>query len=586
MPLAHDATAEHRFRAVVPWALCIALTATFCGCLDSNREEGPTTAPAAASDLVSQGEQFARGVEQVTEGVYVAIGYGLANSVLLEGTDGVVIVDAMEGRPQAEAVWAAFREITSKPVKALVLTHNHADHVFGGQVFTEGRDDIPVYAHETTGEHIDRIISVVRDATYTRSMRMFGQALPDTSFVNCGIGPRLDYHAENMALARPTATFSDSLEVTVAGLRIVLFHNPGETPDQIAVWLPDKKVLLPADNIYRAFPNLYTIRGTPYRDVMEWVASLDRMRDLGAEFLVPSHTRPLSGEDAIAETLTAYRDAIQFVHDQTVRGLNLGWTPDEIVERVRLPSHLADHPWLQEYYGTVAWSARGVFDGYLGWFDGDATSLNPLAPTERARRFSESFTRGRPLAEQAVDALRGREYQWAAELARMWTRLEPNSPEARNTLAACFEGLASEQQNANARNYYLTQASEWRGSLRITPPDASAPPDGFVDSLPIDAFMRAMPTRLDPEKAGTINEIVLFHFTDLGMDYTVHVRRGVAEVRPRRAANPDMRITTTTTTWKRIATNKANPALAFAAGEVQVDGGIVRVVNFLRLFER
>jgi alkyl sulfatase BDS1-like metallo-beta-lactamase superfamily hydrolase len=417
-------------------------------------------------------------------------------------------------------------------------------------------------------------------------MRMFGQALPDDAIANCGIGPRLDYHAENMALARPTNTFSDTLEVSIAGVRIVLAHAPGETPDQIMVWLPDKKALLPADNIYRAFPNLYTIRGTAYRDVMEWVDSLDQMRDLEAEFLVPCHTRPLSGKEAIAETLTAYRDAIQFVHDQTVRGLNLGWTPDEIVERVRLPAHLKNHPWLQEYYGTVAWSVRGVFDGYLGWFDGDAVNLYPLAPAERARRFAEAIKGGRPLVEQAKQALEQGDFQWGAELARMWTRIEPESADARDTLAACFEGLAAREHNANARNYYLTQAAEWRGGLRITPPDTSAPPDEFIDSLPIDAFMRGMPTRLNPERARDVNEVVAFHFTDTATYYTVHVRNGVAEVRNRAAIDPAMQITTTTKTWKRIATNKTNPAIAFATGDIQVDGGIVRVANFLSLFER
>ena len=111
-------------------------------------------------------------------------------------------------------------------------------------------------------------------------------------------------------------------------MKLELVHAPGETNDQLFVWLPEKRVLLPGDNFYRAFPNLDTIRGTLYRDVLQWVESLDRMRERRPEHLVPSHTRPLSGADAIHAALTDYRDAIQFVHDQTIRGINRGHERD------------------------------------------------------------------------------------------------------------------------------------------------------------------------------------------------------------------------------------------------------------------
>ena len=552
------------------------------GCSDKTPQPAP---PPPSPDLQQQAELFRKGVEKVTDGVYVAIGYGLANSILIEGDDGVIIVDALEGRPQAEAVKAEFNKITKKPVKALVLTHNHADHVFGGAVFTGGNPDIPVYAHDTTAAYIDRVVSVVRDGIYVRSMRMFGQMLPEDRAETCGIGLRLDYRPENIALARPTKTFSDTLDVTIAGVRVHLAHAPGETPDQIVVWLPDKKVLLPADNIYQAFPNLYTIRGTAYRDVMEWVRSLDMVRDFEAEFLVPCHTRPLTGKDAIAETLTAYRDAIQFVHDQTLRGLNAGKTPDELAASILLPPSLARHPWLVESYGTVAWSVRGVYDGYLGWFDGDAVTLNPLRPEERAKRLAKAFAAGKPLSDQARAALAEKDYQWCAELAREWTRIEPESNEARSTLAACFEAMGSAQTNANARNYYLTQAMEWRGDIDIVPPDSSRVPDDFMDALPVDSFLNAMAVRLNPAKAGDANILAQFSFTDISEHYTVHVRNGVAEVRKRSVDNPDLKIATTARTWKRVASKKDSPALAYATGSISVDGGVARIVEFLGYFQ-
>lgn len=177
--------------------------------------------------------------------------------------------------------------------------------------------------------------------------------------VNDGIGLRLKFDkSSTRGLLYPTDTFDTaSHEFTIAGKNFVLYHAPGETDDQIVVYMPKEKVLFAADNIYKTFPNIYAIRGTTTRDALQWASSLDLMRHLRAEYLIPSHTKPISGAELIYETITIYRDAIQFVHDQTVRFMNKGFTPDEIVgnKLIQLPKHLKEHPYLQEFYGTVDW---------------------------------------------------------------------------------------------------------------------------------------------------------------------------------------------------------------------------------------
>ena len=167
---------------------------------------------------------------------------------------------------------------------------------------------------------------------------------------------------------------------------MTILHIPGETDDQIGVWIPESRTLLCADDIYKAFPNLYAIRGTPSRDLMQWVDSLDLMLSYEADFLVPSHTRPIIGRENIKQILIVYRDAIQFIHDQTVRYINQGFTADEIVEKVKLPNNLATHPYLIEFYGTVAWSVKGVFTSYLGWFSGNPIDLQPLTLKNKSKR--------------------------------------------------------------------------------------------------------------------------------------------------------------------------------------------------------
>ena len=408
--------------------------------------------------------EFERRVIEVTDGVHVAVGFGLANSILIEGDDGVVTVDTMESPAAAEAVKAEFDKITAKPVRAIIYTHNHYDHVYGAKVFA-GDDNPDVYAHEMFMSLVDQRSNVLQPALFVRSARQFGVPLPPSAFPNAGIGPRLVLSGGALAnFIPPNKTFSNEYTFEVAGVKVKLVHAVGETDDQIYVWLPDKRTLLPADNFYKAFPNLYAIRGTPYRDVRKWVASLDKMIGEKPEHLVPSHTRPISGTARIEETLTDYRDAIQSVFDQTIAGMNEGLTPDELVETVTLPAHLSDKPYLQEYYGTVAWSVRSIFTGYLGWFDGNATNLFPMSPGERAARMVEFAGGEDALLQRVRDAVESEDYQWAD----YFITLDPQSSEAKALKAKALIALGERQISANARSYYLTSGMQLGGTLPST----------------------------------------------------------------------------------------------------------------------
>ncbi|HKY92744.1 MAG TPA: MBL fold metallo-hydrolase, partial [Nevskiaceae bacterium] len=367
-----------------------------------------TTAPTPAA-LTAHSAEFERGVVEVTDGVYVAIGYGIANAIWLDGTDGAIVVDTTESMESAREVLAAFRQHSDKPIKAIVYTHSHPDHIAGAAAFVAPGADVPIYAHDDVARNMDKIASELQPVITRRSLRMYGARLPPGEFVNLGIGGFLDLHdGSTISTLRPTRTFAETLEDTVAGIRFQLVHAPGETDDQLFVWLPDRKVLLPGDDVYKAFPNLYTIRGTSYRDPKRWAASVDKMRALRPEFLVPSHTRPLSGADTIDAVLTDYRDGIRFVYDQTLRLMNQGLMPDEIAARIRLPAHLAASPYLQTFYGKPSWSAKSVFVGNLGWFSGDPADLQPLEPVERAKALV-ALAGGTEALDRQIEAALGRQ---------------------------------------------------------------------------------------------------------------------------------------------------------------------------------
>jgi len=563
------------------------LSSSACGGADDSTD-GPRLV-ASPEGLAQHSAEFEKKIYRVNESVHVAVGYALANAIMIEGDDGVIIVDTTESLETGHEVRQAFRRLVDKPVAAIIYTHNHSDHVLGARAFVDDPDNPPaVYAHSSTEAHINRIINVVRPTIVHRSMQMFGNYLPEGQQVNCGIGPRLHtgHGGGTAALIRPTHTFDDELDVEIAGVRIRLVHAPGETPDQLFVWLPDSRTLLPGDNFYRAFPNLYTIRGTGYRDVMDWVRSLDAMRRYQPEYLVPSHTRPLEGGVHIEEQLRDYRDAIQYVHDQSIRGINKGLVPGELVDFVSLPVHLAENPWLQEYYGTVEWSVRSVFDGYLGWFDGNTATLSPVAPDRRARLMAELASGERTLEQAAREALDGGDAAWAAELSDQLVRLEPGNEGFRTLKARALEALATGQVSPNGRYFYLTQAGFLRGEIVPDEGPELNLTDEMFYGFPLADIMSSMAVRLDADKAADVDRVVGFVFPDTEEKFMLHVRRGVVEVQPYFFAEPEVTVTVASTTWKDILVRRRNPVAAFASGDVKVEGGALDLVGFLALFDR
>jgi len=553
--------------------------------------ETPETVAHVDPRLAAQTAEFESKVYEVTDGVHQAVGFGLANSIMVEGDDCVFVVDAMGSVESARAVKAEFEKISSKPIAALVYTHNHADHVFGAGGFVSD-GEVDVYAHETTNHYIDRLISVLRPIIGMRAERMFGNHLPRgdaDGLVNAGIGPFLEagHGGGTPSLIRPNKTFADRMDLTICGVRALLVHAPGETNDQLFVWLPEKKVLMPGDNIYKAFPNLYTIRGTYYRDVLNWVRSLDAMRALHAEHLAPSHTRPVSGAEKVEEILTAYRDAIQYVHDQTIRGMNRGLTPDELVEQIELPPHLSSHPYLQELYGTVEWSVRSIYSGTLGWFDGDTATLSPASPADRAAGMVELAGGEDALLAATRAAVEEGRYEWAAELASHLIRFDPDLEEAKQQKARALRALGRRSVSPNGRNYYLTQALELEGAVTVEelPPTEEA--IELAKSMPIGNFVAAMPPNLDPRASADIDTVMGFRFPDVGEAYTIHVRRGVAEFRPGFPEQPDIAISADSGVWIEVVAGFRSLPAAMATGAVEVEGGIRQVpavLRFLSLF--
>ena len=527
--------------------------------------------------------EFKKGVIEVAKGVHVAIGYALANAILIEGEGGNIIVDTTGTIETATEVKKEFDKINSNPVVAIIYTHNHGDHIYGAKVFAENSSP-DIYAHRTTQDYINRVLGIVRPIISDRSSKMFGNRFPLNDITNNGIGPFLEIgrDSRNSGLLVPNITFDEKLNINISGIEIELIHAPGETNDQLLVWLPEKKVLLPGDNFYKAFPNLYTIRGTPYRDLVRWVASLDIMRYLKPEFLIPSHTRPILGKNKIYEALTEYRDGIQYVHDQTIRLMNKGMTPNQIASQIKLPPKLKDSIYLQEFYGSPSWSSRNVFSGYLGWFDGNPTNLHPLDPQEESIKILQLAGGVERVLSEIKESYENEDYQWVLQLTDYLLEYQDNQ-EAVDIRISALNKLAEIQSNPNARYYYLSSAQDL-----IKPPETTlltTPSKELLTQYPIDILFETLKVNVIPENALGNDMRVLFKFTDTNKSFTLILRNGVLEVQPYALEGSDIQVITVEQTWKEVVVGLRSLPVAIATGSIEVSGQQLRLISFFNTFK-
>ena len=529
-------------------------------------------------------------VIEVTNGVWVAIGYDLANTILVATEDGNVVIDVGMSPERARTAKEALLARAPGRTAAIVYTHSHIDHVGGASAWVEPGTEI--WATDAFAEHFVKQYARLRPAEARRGARQFGVDVDDASLPCAGIGRRIDLAAAGRTGVRmPTRTFTGEAVLEVGGVRIELTEAHGETHDHLFVWVPSREVLLPGDDYYRAFPNLYTIRGTSPRPVDAWVASIDAMRRRSPAFLVPSHTVPVVGREAVAETLTRYRDGIQWVRDRVVQAANEGVPLDTIAETVGLPPGLADAPSLQPFYGQVDWSARAIYSNELGWFDGRPEALYPMETRDRAAKTVALMGGVERVWAEADGAIEG-DPRWALHLLSLLGDSElatvAHGGRWATAKARALESLATGIGNANGRGYLLESAWELRGGVATAP--LPEPDDALLDAIPVRTFFDVMASRLVPERSIDAHESVSFTFTDTGERFVVTVRRGIAEVvegdpLPGTPA-PVADVRTTTAVWRRLAADLRSPVSAVTSGDLSVGGDPAAFYTFTRRFRR
>jgi uncharacterized sulfatase len=417
------------------------------------------------SELKAHPAYFEKKIVQLADNVYQAFGFAASNVYMIIGDDGLIIVDTSETTAAAENILGEFRKITDLPIKTIILTHSHRDHVSGATVFAEGGNP-DILASTRFSEDS---LFVASDhpqpvkAMQVRTKRQFGIGLsyPD-EIIGIGVGPGArPLKGMGAGALPPTRRIEDDGDkINLHGIDLELVRAPGETPDHIVVWYPKKKVLICGDNFYRSFPNLYPPRGTAYRDFDTWADTLDLLMSFAPEVLGPGHTKAIFGTETIKETLIDYRDAIRHIVNETRNGMDEGLTIDELAHKVKLPEHLAEKPYLREYYGRVDFSVRAYFVGTMGWFDGNPTSLSPLSPKDEAERFIDMAGGNAVVLTSAQKALKEGNFQWALQLVDRLLNVGYEFTIAQQLKADTLRAHAVAQINCPTRHYYIQCAKE------------------------------------------------------------------------------------------------------------------------------
>lgn len=407
---------------------------------------------------------FAKANEQkkiwkINSGIYFFTGYGHSNCTALIGDTSVILIDSLDCDTNASVLKQELEKITDKPVKTIIFTHGHPDHRGGSGVFRDTVTEVIAFTPSKAPlPHYDRI----QKQLMKRGAYQFGYGLTDEEAISQGIGIR-----EARALGAgaydflaPTTTYDgEAVSREIDGISLELVRAPGESDDQIFIWLERDRVICTGDTYYGCWPNLYAIRGTQYRDVAEWADSLKRILSYPADTLLPGHLAPLTSADEIRQVVGTFRDALQSVLFQTLDCLEQGMTAEEAAKTVRLPKEYADAWYLGEYYGTIEWSVKGIYAGYVGWFDGRASRLMPVAEREYADAVLELIGSREKVLEKAAEYIGRDQSQLALQLLELldW---EPEDQRVRELKRKALLKRAGQMTSANARHYFIASAKE------------------------------------------------------------------------------------------------------------------------------
>jgi linear primary-alkylsulfatase len=534
------------------------------------------------------------GLFELTPGFYQLRGFDLSNMHIVEGEQGIVVIDPLISAETAAAALALYREHRGeRPVTGLIYTHCHIDHFGGAKGIVsaeEVRDrGIPVLAPEGFLEHAVSENVYAGTAMGRRAGYMYGAALRRGADGQIGSGLGQTTSLGTMTLIPPNRDVTATgQEEVVDGVRMVFQLTPGtEAPAEMNFHFPEHRVLCIAENATHTMHNTLTLPGALVRDPHVWAAYLDEAIHLfgaDSDVLFAGHHWPRWGNERIVYYLRKQRDLYAYLHDQTLRLINQGLTGREIAEQLELPPELACEWHCRGYYGSVNHNVKAVYQRYMGWFDGNPAHLWEHTPAESARRYVQFMGGAERVLEQARRSFEEGDYRWVVEVVNHLVFAEPENQAARNLQADALEQLGYGSENATWRNFYLAGAEELRDGVTGTPTDAR--PLDILANLSVAQILDGMKVRLDGPRAWGKQLTIGWQVTDPDERHLLTLENGVLHHRPHPPdASPEATLVIERQALNEMLSGTADLAALAEIGRLRVEGDGTKLGDLLGLLE-
>lgn len=537
------------------------------------------------------------GLFRVTERVYQLRGFDLANITVVEGNAGLVVVDPLTSVETARAAMAFyFAHRPRKPVVAVIYTHSHADH-FGGVRGVVDEADVKAgkvaivapagFLAEAVSENV-----LAGNAMFRRGQYQTGRAVPrgDLGQVDTGLG-KSTLGNGTISLIAPTREITQPFEaMQIAGVDFEFQLASGaEAPAEVQFYLPGERVLNMAENAVRTMHNVLTPRGAQVRDARQWSRYIDDSRVRygdRSDVLIGQHHWPVWGGAAVRTFLTDQRDLYAWLNNNALRLLNQGKGPAQIADEMRdLPDSLAKRWYLRGYYGTASFNARAIYQRYLGFYDANPASLDPLPPADEARHWIAAIGGAKAAKRELHSAIDKGELRWAVRLGSNLVTAEPGDGEARELQARALEQLGYQSESAVWRNIYLQGAAELRAG--VAKGGARAGGDMLRAMDPAMLF-DLMAVRLNTAKAAGADMTIDWIVIDRAERYAMTLRGGILTWR-KDAGEPDRiadaTVSLTSAQLPAFSQGRMDVRQAAASGTVQVTGDIERLGRIFGLLD-
>jgi alkyl sulfatase BDS1-like metallo-beta-lactamase superfamily hydrolase len=535
------------------------------------------------------------GLFEITDGLYQVRSFDIANMTLIRGNSGWIIVDPLTStEASSTALQLANKHLGERPVVAVLYTHSHVDHFGGALGVVDPADAASGKVAVIAPEHfVDEALSenvLAGNVMGRRATFMYGNLLPSSpaGFVSTGLGAALSMGSTGFV--PPNDVIRETGEMrTIDGIEFEFQMTPGtEAPAEFVFFLPQHKALCMSEITSHHLHNVYTLRGAQVRDALAWSRqiheSIERYGDK-LEIQFACHHWPIWGrEDAIAY-LQSQRDLYKYIHDQTLRLANHGFTKEEIAEQVELPASLGQKFHNRGYYGSLHHNVCAVYVKYLGHFDGNPANIHKHPPVAAGQRYLDFMGGSAAVIEKARNSFTEGDYRWVAEVVNHVVMAEPDNIEARALQADALEQLGYQAESAVWRNFYLTGALELRRELTTaTSFQASA---GMARGIPMPNMFEAMAVRLNgPAAEGLVLKLNL-NFPDINESYLLTIENSVLHAFPNTSAeDAAATLTLESLDFKQLMMGISDGAKLLGEGKMQVDGDLMALASLTGLFDQ